>query len=368
MESLGEKLRTARETKGYTHDQISRDTNISSRYLIAMEEENFSAFPGEPYLLGFLRTYGEYLGLDSQELLANYRNLKIQELPTPVEQLLRPPPKTPSFIRYIIPALIVMGAIGAGVVLFLKRPRTEQVRAAATYRATEYTMDSETLERRFYPTDSLLVTYNGSTYKVTLSNLGEVVTIATPSGSAILDLSQDTNIDLDGDGLPDLRITVADFVRNEPATGVLLRFDREIDSQAADQQFIAANLDATPSTGTSNSSSSPAQIIFTSPNAYPFTLQILFQGYCMFRYEVLAERDRQGQNERYYSRNEEFNIPAQNGVRMWLSNAAAVRIQAIGGGRTVPLELGGAGEVIVADVRWIRDEDGRYRLALLKLD
>ena len=63
MRSLGDKLKSTRETKGYTFDYISRETNIDTRYLEALETENFAVFPGEPYLQGFLRNYGEYLGL-----------------------------------------------------------------------------------------------------------------------------------------------------------------------------------------------------------------------------------------------------------------------------------------------------------------
>ena len=86
MEALGEKLKTTREQKGFTFDQIARDTNITRRYLEALEKEDFSQFPGEPYLLGFLRNYGEYLGLDVQELISAYRTIKLQEQPIPVDR------------------------------------------------------------------------------------------------------------------------------------------------------------------------------------------------------------------------------------------------------------------------------------------
>jgi hypothetical protein len=88
----------------------------------------------------------------------------------------------------------------------------------------------------------------------------------------------------------------------------------------------------------------------------------------MFRWEILAERDRQGRNERYFQRTDELNIQAQNGIRIWVSNAAATKLQIIGGGRTVPIEIGGPGEVVVADIRWIRDDDNRYRLIVARLE
>jgi hypothetical protein len=117
-----------------------------------------------------------------------------------------------------------------------------------------------------------------------------------------------------------------------------------------------------------NTPNSTAKVIFESSNAYPFTLQATFQGYCMFRWEILRERDRQIREERYFNRNELLDIQAQNGIRIWVSNAIAVKLQAIGGDRTVPLEIGGAGEVVVADVTWVREGDGRYRLVLNRID
>jgi hypothetical protein len=88
----------------------------------------------------------------------------------------------------------------------------------------------------------------------------------------------------------------------------------------------------------------------------------------MFRWEILRERDRQVREERYFARTEELNIQAQNGIRIWVSNAMAVKLQLIGGSRTVPLEIGGAGEVVVANIEWVRENDGRYRLVVNRID
>ncbi|MFO7781088.1 MAG: helix-turn-helix domain-containing protein, partial [Spirochaetia bacterium] len=88
MESIGEKLRTTRSQKGYSLEQVARDTHIAKRFIEALESEDFDVFPGEPYLLGFLRTYSEFLGLDSQEMVTLYKNLKIQEQPAPIDELI----------------------------------------------------------------------------------------------------------------------------------------------------------------------------------------------------------------------------------------------------------------------------------------
>jgi cytoskeletal protein RodZ len=373
VESLGVKLRTAREAKGYNIEQVCRDTNIASRYIDALEKEDFSIFPGEPYLLGFLRNYGEYLGLEIEGLLANYRALRIQEVPVPVEQLLRSPPRTGKIIRIFVIVLALFAAAGGIFYYFWTRPAPAVAARPEPKPAAEYSMEGNSLERRLYLGDSVLVPLGPEQYRLELANLGETLTIAVPSGKLILDIGQEAGVDLNEDGRLDIRITAADFVKHESATGALLRFDMDYTPAAEEpvEMVLGGTGDAVnpPVAGRSeNIPASTAPVVFTSPNSYPFTLQASFQGYCMFRWEILGERDRRGRNERYFQRSDELPIQAQNGIRLWVSNAAAVKIQVIGGGRTVPLDIGGSGEVVVTDIRWVRDEDGRFRLVLLRLD
>jgi cytoskeletal protein RodZ len=367
VESLGEKLKAARESKKLSYDQVGRDTNIAIRYLEALEREEFSKFPGEPYVLGFIRNYGEYLGLDVQELVSLYRALKIQEQAVPVEQLLQAPPPSPR--PFIIAAMVVLGlglAVG-GVFFFLRLPRPAAVQKVAARSPEEYTLGGDPLERRFYQGDVILATLDSNQYKLELSKLGEAVTLSTPSGPVVVNLSQDVFVDLNNDGLGDLRITAADFVENDPSVGALLRFEPETNSYAGGGVPAVQPLPETP--GVPETAANPvpalsAPVIFNSSNAYPFTLQAVFQGYCMFRWDS----DRRIRNEQYFVKTGELNIQAQNGIRIWVSNAAAVKLQVIGGGRTVPLEIGVAGEVVVADIRWVRDDDGRFRLILSRLE
>ena len=361
MESLGNKLRTVREAKGLGYDYISHETNISAKYLEALEREDFSGFPGEPYILGFLKNYGEYLGIDTGELLSLYRSLKIQEQPVPVEQLLRDPSPAPQIVKIIAVVLILLILAGGGFFWYYRLPRKPVAAPAAARKAAEYVLNSDSLEKRMYPGDTILITEGADSYKLVFSGLSDAVTITTPSGPVMLDLGQETNVDLNNDGVTELRIIASDFVKNDGAQGALLRFEQAPPPQAA----AVAVPDVSPDTGTSRDAST---VIFSSPNAYPFTLQASFQGYCLFRYEIISERDRQGRNEQYYQRSEEISIPAQNGIRLGISNAQAVKLQVIGGGRTVPLDIGGPGEVVAADIRWVKDDDGRYRLVLARLD
>lgn len=90
MKSIGEKLRSAREAKKISLRDVVKDTNITPIYLEALEEEDFEKFPSETYLIGFLRSYAEYLKLDAEEIVQAYRGHKIGESVTPLEELTKP--------------------------------------------------------------------------------------------------------------------------------------------------------------------------------------------------------------------------------------------------------------------------------------
>jgi len=364
MESLGEKLKTTRNEKGLSYDQISRETNISIRYLEALETENFSVFPGEPYVIGFLKNYGAYLDLDIDKLISLYRALRIQEQPIPVEQLLKSPPRLPGFVIPVAVIILVLFLGGWGISAIIKNSQNNPVQSVPVTRTpAEYIMEGNSMERRLYKNDSVLIPVDNETYKLELYNLGEAVTIRTPAGTEVLDLSQEVNIDLNSDGIPELRITVADFAKNNPEMGALLHFYL-IDAAVYLGTEIEQNITYTANTVSATSTT----ILPASISAYPFTLQVSFQGYCMFRWEILNERDRRDRNQRYFQRSEVLDIQAQNGIRIWASNAQTARLQVIGGGRTVPVDIGSAGEVVVADIRWVRDEENRYRLVLIRLE
>lgn len=73
MESIGDKLREARARQGTDLADVEAKTKIRSRYLRALEDEQFHLLPGHAYARSFLRTYADLLGLDSQELVQEYR-------------------------------------------------------------------------------------------------------------------------------------------------------------------------------------------------------------------------------------------------------------------------------------------------------
>jgi cytoskeleton protein RodZ len=73
MASFGENLRREREMRGVSLQEISSATKISVRFLQALEDEQFDRIPGGVFTRGFIRAYAKYLGLDEDQVLAEYR-------------------------------------------------------------------------------------------------------------------------------------------------------------------------------------------------------------------------------------------------------------------------------------------------------
>lgn len=73
MEDLGRRLRSAREARGISIATAESETKIRRKYLEALEEGRVVDLPGEVYLKGFLRTYGNFLGLDGPGMVKEYK-------------------------------------------------------------------------------------------------------------------------------------------------------------------------------------------------------------------------------------------------------------------------------------------------------
>lgn len=72
MPTLGEELRRLREDKGLSLREVSDATHIGSRFLQAIESDNYSILPGGIFNRGFVRSYARYVGLDEEQALVLY--------------------------------------------------------------------------------------------------------------------------------------------------------------------------------------------------------------------------------------------------------------------------------------------------------
>jgi cytoskeleton protein RodZ len=82
--SVGALLREARESLGLSLPDAARGLRIRLVYLQGIENDNYAQLPGKTYVLGFLRSYAEFLGLDGDDVVARYRRqLDDRDLPAP---------------------------------------------------------------------------------------------------------------------------------------------------------------------------------------------------------------------------------------------------------------------------------------------
>jgi cytoskeleton protein RodZ len=66
---VGEILRRARMQKGLSISQTEALLHIRASHLEALERSDFDALPGRTYVIGFIRTYAEFLGLDGGRVI-----------------------------------------------------------------------------------------------------------------------------------------------------------------------------------------------------------------------------------------------------------------------------------------------------------
>lgn len=75
VQTIGEMLRNARVKQNKTLDEIADELCIRKFYLNAIENMDFANIPPMPYCLGFVRSYAQLLGLNSDRIVASYKQV-----------------------------------------------------------------------------------------------------------------------------------------------------------------------------------------------------------------------------------------------------------------------------------------------------
>ena len=372
MQDIGNVLQTARNEKQIGLEQASRETNIARRYLEALETGMYEVFPGEPYIVGFLRNYAEYLGLNPNECVILYKQAKIQETAVPPEKLI--PQK-----QFTVPRSVF---IGAGVVVLLvvvvfigriaiakidtvikNRPvqPVEQTKMIEKQNNASYTLSQEVFEKRLFKGDTVTLPIGEKSYQLKVEKTAPELYLATDIGTQIIALGQSLVLDLNGDVTGDIKISVEDIDAADESKGALV----EILTTGFSESAAAETPNIKISDQSAQSDSAKYKVLFDAGSAYPITLNATFRSYCLFRYE----QDKSNRDERYYQKSEQLTIQANNGIRIWASNGNAVKMQIIAGGKTIDIEVSRPGEVIVKDLKWIKDdESGRYKFVVMEVD
>ena len=73
MAEIGSLLRETRMRERIDITTVESATKIRAKYLRALENEEWDQLPGPTFVRTFLRTYADYLGLDSKMLVEDYK-------------------------------------------------------------------------------------------------------------------------------------------------------------------------------------------------------------------------------------------------------------------------------------------------------
>ncbi len=115
--NFGERLKREREMREVSLEELTKATRISTRFLLALENEDWEKLPGGVFGHGFVRTIARYLGLDEESLLGEYdmaRGGQATVEPAKPEERIPSPPKWVPVAAVFVVLLIVIALFYAG--------------------------------------------------------------------------------------------------------------------------------------------------------------------------------------------------------------------------------------------------------------
>ena len=114
--TVGSQLRSAREAKGLTLEDIAAQTRIPRRHLESLELSDWQRLPAPTYTMGFAKSYASAVGLDRTEVADRLRDEMggVRATHTTASEVFEPadPART-------MPKWLVFGAIAAVLILVL---------------------------------------------------------------------------------------------------------------------------------------------------------------------------------------------------------------------------------------------------------
>ena len=141
---FGEHLKREREMRGVSLNEISAATRIGTRFLEAIENDHWNELPGGAFNRGFIRSIARYLGLDEDNLVAEYSLETSADANTrAAAQFVKPGRNWRPVVgaAVILLALLAAGLLvhhffGSGLMAMLHRPQSPAASAASSVPAS----------------------------------------------------------------------------------------------------------------------------------------------------------------------------------------------------------------------------------------
>ena len=129
MTDFGASFKKARESHGVSLNQIAIETRISTRFLLAIDNEDFRLLPGGIFNRGFIRTYAQRVGLNPEQAVADYERLAQATEPDVLLRSAEPSPNATPRSFYIVSAGALVLLIAA-FYIFTRSTNTVSVTAS----------------------------------------------------------------------------------------------------------------------------------------------------------------------------------------------------------------------------------------------
>ena len=361
IKSIGATLKDARENLGLSLEQVINETHISKHYIEALEAEQFDVFIAETYLIGFLRNYAQFLGLDDARLIEYYRHYKLNEEPMPIKELIGPPKGTLTkkilLIGLIAAALSAMGVLGIPRLINWFSTLMEQRKANIEIAppSQEIRPDELFWEGEVRPGDTVVLEDPKGLISIAISKTVDRLELdAMDVGRWRLLPGEEIYVP-GSNNRPKWRIGMKDF--GLPFDGAILEI-QELPDQPSSGLNLLEDINMDPPGG-NEARRREIRTILETAFPTPFILDITVQGFCLVRYKV----DNQDIREKYYSNGDSIRLNAGENIVLWLSNAGALaaKIQ----NKDVP--FGRKGEVFTGYISWVAIDEQTQALMLVPM-
>lgn len=215
METVGEYLKTQRLLKSMSIEEVIRGTNIPRKYIEGIENNNFSEFPGEIYIKGYIKSYASFLGADVDYALKLYEKKLLEEKEVPLELLVGY--KTSIFdkinfkkISIILALLLIIAITGYMVISSL---------ISRQYKVIADNENVKTIIKSFSEGEEFIDKSSSLPLKVKLievKNNGNDIVLSINDSIYSFLLKQKSSIDFNMDGIVDTEVKYESFMNSKP--------------------------------------------------------------------------------------------------------------------------------------------------------